>query len=144
LETRLKLFFYKKEKKNDCLFWGMSAAVIASHDEHMLLAVFIIEQTGNELTVRSHWFAADGAGARNARLSYRVAVRTSVYMAELIGHRHGAIYFAYEVFSGEERAVAQRAVYKQTSKRSLLLSGGNLLCIAFLLKKSIPSRKPII
>src|SRR5574344_2474046 len=89
--TRLKLFFYKKEKKNDCLFWGMSAAVIASHDEHMLLAVFIIAQTCNKLTVLRARFAADRAGASNTGLSHRIAVRTSVYMAELIGHRHRAV-----------------------------------------------------
>ena len=129
---------------NDTLVGRIFATIAASHDKHMLLAVFIIEQTGNKLTVLRHRFATDMAGASNTGLSHRIAVRTSVYMAELIGHRHRAVYFAYEVFSGEERTVAQRAVHEQASKGSLLLSSSSLPCIAFLLKKSIPSRKPII
>lgn len=71
----------------------------ATHDKYMFLAVFIIEQTGNKLTVRRNRLAANRTNALYPRFSNWIAMGTSIYMAKLIRNSHWTIYLAYKIFS---------------------------------------------
>ena len=86
----------------------------AARNVNVAFSVRLAKKVRDQIAVERHAFSADGAHPRQSCFERRIAMRTAVDDAVLLGRVHRAIHARNDVFALFERGLTQRTMHDES------------------------------